>query len=129
MMLMHLQAVPVRSITVMSRHSDAEMLSDAGRQILPSTGWQPSLHFYSAFNLVEIALLVSLTSPQLDIPWLAATCLKRLIEMEQAGLLQPKELPVEEMVARKTAYEALGDSNVVVTGEGAYVWLMRCLDC
>ncbi|KAG8886533.1 Ras GTPase activating protein ira2 [Tulasnella sp. 331] len=82
----------------------------------PMTGILPSKLVDSAFNLVEIALIVTLTSPQIDIPWLAATCLRRIIEMEQSGLLQLKDLSPEELAARQTAYEALGDNNVVVTG-------------
>ncbi|KAG9027475.1 Ras GTPase activating protein ira2 [Tulasnella sp. JGI-2019a] len=83
---------------------------------LPAAGMQPSKMFNSACNLVEIALIVTLTSPQIDIPWLAATCLKRLIELEKYGLLELKELSPEELAARQTAFEALGDNNIVVTG-------------
>lgn len=70
----------------------------------------------SAFALAEISLVVSLTSSQLDIAWQAAAGLKKLVELEKVGVVPTRDLSPEELRAREAAYNALGDSNVVVTG-------------
>ncbi len=71
----------------------------------------------SAFTLAEIALVVSLTSSKIDITWSAASCLKRLIDVEAAGLIAPKDVAPESQRAREAAYQALGDGTVLVTGK------------
>lgn len=70
----------------------------------------------SGFALAEIALVATLTSSEMDIPWQAAICLKKMVEMEKAGVVPETEYSAEDARAREIAYTALGDSNVIFTG-------------
>ncbi|KAG8905759.1 Ras GTPase activating protein ira2 [Tulasnella sp. 403] len=87
--------------------------------LLKAEGSPTASQLTSAFTLAEIALVLSLTSSQMDIPSLAADCLKRLVEMEKDGIIPMKNASPEELRAREAAYRALADTNVVVTGRMA----------
>lgn len=94
-------------------------------QNVPSVPLPPPGPLKSGFALSEIALVATLTSSEMDIPWQAAVCLKKMVEIEKTGFVSATEYSVEDARAREIAYTALGDNSVIVTG----VWcIVTCND-
>ncbi|KIO22012.1 hypothetical protein M407DRAFT_28426 [Tulasnella calospora MUT 4182] len=85
-------------------------------QNVQSAPLPPPALLKSGFALAEIALVATLTSSEMDIPWQAAMCLKKMVEMEKAGVVPETEYSAEDARARDIAYTTLGDSNVIFTG-------------
>ncbi|KAG9015978.1 Ras GTPase activating protein ira2 [Tulasnella sp. 427] len=92
-----------------------KQLSSDGQNV-PSAPLPAPAAIKSGFALAEIALVATLTSSEMDIPWQASVCLKKMIEMEKSGVVPVNEYSAEDARAREIAYTALGDSNIIVTG-------------
>ena len=75
----------------------------------------------SALSIAELALYVALTSSQADLPWLAASGLRKLLEVEEHGQAPPIGLTKEQGALRKQVYLELGDNKVVRPGKYALI--------
>ncbi|CAK5277391.1 unnamed protein product [Mycena citricolor] len=103
-------------------YATASHCSDKAREVLMNEARTP------AFILVEISLLVTLTSEDSSVSQLAAKALRHLAYLETLPGAPPTSISDDELLSKRhLVYQQLGDPRVIIVGRVGYQKRMRKL--